>query len=72
MPEFSKTDVGVFLDFGNVWGVDYDDSIDESNEIRSSTGVSASWNSPVGPMTFVISSNLSKASSDKLRVLILI
>ena len=65
LPESSKTDVGVFLDFGNVWGVDYDDSIDESNEIRSSTGVSASWNSPVGPMTFVISSNLSKASSDK-------
>ena len=53
-----------FLDL-KCLGVDYDDSIDESNEIRSSTGVSASWNSPVGPMTFVISSNLSKASSDK-------
>ena len=45
-------DVSLFLDFGNVWGVDYDDSIDESNKVRSSTGLSASWMSPVGPMTF--------------------
>ena len=25
------------LDFGNVWGVDYDSSVDDSNKIRSST-----------------------------------
>ena len=55
MPENSNTDVSLFLDFGNVWGVDYDSSIDESNKIRSSTGISASWLSPLGPMTFVIS-----------------
>ena len=42
LPESSRTDVGVFLDFGNVWGVDYDSSIDKSNKIRSSTGISAS------------------------------
>ena len=34
-------DIGLFLDFGNVWGVDYDSTIDESNKIRSS-GVAAS------------------------------
>ncbi len=65
LPENSNTDVSLFLDFGNVWGVDYDSSIDESNKIRSSTGISASWLSPLGPMTFVISQNLSKADSDK-------
>ena len=65
LPESSNTDVGLFLDFGNVWGVDYADSIDESNKIRSSTGVAASWISPLGPMTFVFSTNLSKASTDK-------
>ena len=37
LPENSNTDVGLFLDFGSVWGVDYDDTIDESNKIRSST-----------------------------------
>ena len=65
LPESSRTDVGVFLDFGNVWGVDYDSSIDNSNKIRSSTGISASWLSPLGPMTFTLSQNLSKASTDK-------
>ena len=65
LPNSSNVDVGLFLDFGNVWGVDYDKSIDESNKIRSSTGVVANWNSPVGPMSFVFSSNLSKESTDK-------
>ncbi len=64
LPESTKTDVGLFFDVGNVWGVDYDDSIDESNKIRSSTGVAASWISPLGPMTFVLSTNVSKASTD--------
>ena len=54
-----------FLDFGNVWGVDYDDSIDESNKIRSSTGIAANWLSPVGPVVFTLSQNLSKATTDK-------
>ena len=65
LPESSNTDVSLFLDFGNVWGVDYDSSIDDSNKIRSSTGVSINWMSPLGPMTFVISENISKASTDK-------
>ena len=65
LPDSSNLDVGLFLDFGNVWGVDYDDTIDESNKVRSSTGVVANWNSPVGPMSFVFSSNLSKATTDK-------
>jgi outer membrane protein insertion porin family len=65
LPESSNTDISLFLDFGNVWGVDYDSSVDKSNKIRSSTGVAASWSSPLGPMTFIISQNLSKASTDK-------
>ena len=64
LPESTKTDVGLFLDFGNVWSVDYDKKIDDSNAIRSSTGINTSWLSPVGPMTFVFSQNLSKASTD--------
>ena len=64
LPESTKTDITAFLDFGNVWGVDYDSSIDESNKLRSSTGVAASWLSPLGPMTFIFSTNLSKANTD--------
>ena len=55
----------MFLDFGNVWGVDYDSSIDDSNKIRSSTGVMASWMSPIGPLSFTLSQNISKASTDE-------
>ncbi len=65
LPESTKTDVGLFLDFGNVWGVDYDDGLDDSNKIRSSTGAAANWLSPIGPMSFVFSKNITKASTDK-------
>ncbi len=64
LPDNSNADVGLFLDFGNVWGVDYDSSIDESNEIRSSTGITVNWLSPIGPLNFVLSQNLSKADTD--------
>ena len=64
-PEDTNTDATFFLDFANIWGVDYDSSIDDSNKIRSSTGFIASWNSPLGPMSFVFSQNISKASTDE-------
>ena len=63
LPESSKTDIGLFLDFGNVWNVDYNNNID-SNKIRSSVGANVGWLSPAGPMSFVFSQNLSKASTD--------
>jgi len=65
LPESTNMDFGFFLDFANVWGVDYDSSIDDSNKIRSSTGFALNWSSPLGPMTFVLSQNLSKANTDE-------
>jgi outer membrane protein insertion porin family len=65
LPESTNTDVSLFLDFGNVWGVDYNKDLDSSNKIRSATGVNASWMSPLGPMTFTFATNLSKAKTDK-------
>jgi outer membrane protein insertion porin family len=64
LPESMKTDVGLFLDFGNVWHVDYNKSIDDSNKLRSTVGINTSWLSPIGPMSFIFSQNISKASSD--------
>ena len=64
LPESTKTDIGVFLDIGNLWHVDYADNIDDSNKVRSTIGVNTSWNSPIGPMSFILSQNLSKASTD--------
>ena len=65
LPEDTNTEISLFLDFGNVWGVDYDSTIDESNKIRSSTGIAAGWMSPLGPMTFTFAQNLTKANTDE-------
>ena len=65
LPESTNTDISFFFDVGNVWGVDYDETIDDSNKLRSSSGVAASWISPLGPMTFIFAQNLSKATTDK-------
>ena len=64
LPEATNTDITGFLDFGNVWGVDYDSNLDDGSKIRSSTGIAASWLSPIGPMTFIFSQNISKATED--------
>jgi outer membrane protein insertion porin family len=64
LPESTKTDIGTFLDIGNVWGVDYDSSVDDSNAIRSAAGVNVSWISPLGPMTVTLAQNITKASTD--------
>ena len=64
LPESLNTDISFFLDFGNVWGVDYSSTIDDSNTIRSSTGGIVNWMSPLGPMSFVFAQNISKASTD--------
>ena len=53
----------LFLDTGNVWGVDFNDSID-SNKLRSSAGVSLEWVSPLGPLSITLSENISKADGD--------
>ena len=53
-----------FLDAANVWGVDYDSSLDQSNKIRSSVGLAVDWFTPVGPLNFSLSQPLSKHSSD--------
>ena len=65
LPESTKTDVGFFLDFGNLFEADYDSSIDDSNAVRAVTGVTTNWLSPVGPMSFVLSQNISKARTDQ-------
>ena len=60
-----NTDFLVFIDAANIWGVDYDSSIDESSKIRSSYGVGVDWFTPIGPLSFSLSQTLSKASTDK-------
>ena len=53
----------IFFDAGNVWGVDYNSNLDK-NTIRSSAGFSLEWISPLGPLSFTLSENISKSSTD--------
>ena len=57
-------DASLFVDIANLWGVDYDSSIDDSNKVRSSIGIGIDWFSVVGPINFSFTETLSKKSSD--------
>ena len=63
IPELDSVDFNIFLDAGNVWGVDYDSSLDNS-KIRSSTGLSIDWLTPIGPLNFVFAQPITKTSTD--------
>ena len=64
LQENQNVDFLLFLDAGNVWGVDYDSSISDSNIIRSSLGIGVDWFTPIGPLNFSLSQPISKASTD--------
>ena len=58
-----SVDVVLFADAANIWGVDYDSSLDKSG-IRSSVGVGLDWLTPVGPLTFSFAQPITKESTD--------
>ena len=62
--EFENLDFSLFVDVANLWHVDYDSSLD-SNQLRSSTGLSANWFTPIGPLSFSYALPLSDANGDK-------
>ena len=62
---FENIDFVYFLDMANVWGVDYDSSIDKSSLIRSATGFGMNILTPVGPLSFSFAKPITKKSSDK-------
>jgi len=64
LPESTQTDVALFMDMGNLWSVDYDSSINSSNGIRSSVGVSSNIYTPIGPLSFVFALPTTKVSTD--------
>ena len=65
LEDFDNLDIGIFLDAANLWGVDYNSSIDEKSKIRSATGVALNLMTPIGPLSLSFANTLTKASSDK-------
>ena len=65
LPSLQNTDFSFFIDMGNVWGVDYDSSLDDKSSLRASTGIAIDLLTPIGPMNFSLAETITKASSDK-------
>ena len=65
IPENLRANTLIFFDVANVWGVDYSDSISDSNKIRSSVGVGLDIMSPFGPVSFSYAVPLTSLSTDK-------
>jgi len=61
---YENIDFNFFLDAANLWHVDYNSSLD-SDKIRSATGLSVNWFTPVGPLSFSYAIPISEAKSDK-------
>ena len=60
-----NVDFSYFIDVANVWGVDYDNSIDDSNVIRSSTGIGLDVLTVIGPLSFSLTQPITQKSTDK-------
>ena len=65
LPNIQNMDASIFFDAGNVWGVDYDSSLSDTNKIRSSIGVGIDWFTLIGPLSVSFSHPISKVDSDK-------
>ncbi|MEO1794450.1 MAG: BamA/TamA family outer membrane protein, partial [Pseudomonadota bacterium] len=64
---------GLFVDAGSVWGLQNTDgaggpnSVDDSFSLRSSVGFALFWETPLGPLTFNFSEQLSSEDFDRER-----
>jgi outer membrane protein insertion porin family len=65
MPGYKEKNLrlGTFIDVGNVWGAE--EKI-RSVDVRASTGLSVSWDSPVGPLRFSLGMPIKKRPEDKI------
>ena len=64
LEDSENVDLSLFADFANLWGIDYDSSINDNSKIRSSIGIAIDILTPVGPLNFSLSQPITKSSSD--------
>jgi outer membrane protein insertion porin family len=63
--DLETIDFSFFVDAGNVWGVDYSDTINDNSKIRTSIGLAVDWLTPIGPLSFSFAKPITKADTDK-------
>ncbi len=64
LSNLEEIDFVFFIDAANVWGVDYNSSLDDMGEFRSSIGLAVDWLTPVGPLSFTFAHPITKEDSD--------
>ena len=64
LPNSQDTDFSIFLDVANLWGVDYDASLNDGGKIRSSIGIGLDWFTAIGPLSFTFAQPISKDNKD--------
>ena len=64
LPNFQNTDLSIFFDAANVWGVDYKSSLNNGSKIRSSIGIALDFYTPIGPLNFSLSEAITKNDND--------
>ena len=64
LPNLQNTDLSIFFDAGNIWGVDYNSTLADENKIRSSVGIAIDLFTPIGPLNFSLSETITKSKND--------
>ena len=64
LEDSQNIDFLVFLDAANLWGVDYNSSLESNDSFKSSIGIGMDWFTPVGPLNFSLALPITKDSSD--------
>ena len=64
LPNTQNLDVIFFVDVANLWGVDYDSSIDGESKIKSSVGIGLDLFTPIGPLSFSLAQPITKDHFD--------
>ena len=63
--DLETIDFSFFVDAGNVWGIDYSDTINDNSKIRTSSGLAVDWLTPIGPLSFSFAKPITKADTDR-------
>ena len=64
LPNLQNTNISMFFDAANVWGIDYSSSLAEGSKIRSSFGMAVDFFTPIGPLNFSLSQPITKGKND--------
>ncbi len=65
LPNSQNIDTVFFIDIANLWGIDYDSSLDGESKVKSAIGLGLDWFTAIGPLNFTFSQPITKDTKDK-------